>query len=365
MQKNSRLYLAEAIAHSWNRAGLSYSVVHGLHGYPDEIGRDLDILIERSNVDQAIAVAIAEAKKHGFEASLFRWSHWGLYQLALIDEESNTSLPLDLMCTIDIWRAKWIQFVDQELLEKLVVGDDNIGPFRVSHEGVFLKACIRPLLCGDLSRFGKEFPLPIEFPKLMSNRVLDNVLGEFGISLLKKKSVAALKQEFPDAMHRLQWNWIKTNPWAALKSLVLALWRRIRSYLFNPADLIIVKSPKPSETEENIRGLFPELLQVFIEVRIVPVSSSFLLKKWHMFWTWRPYPLSEFLVVVGVEKNSAKMGFSIKTSRKGGRWRFNPDFEIELAADLEKEEERTLLGEEIKIFLFKKYSTTINRKHLK
>src|SRR5919199_2971942 len=147
-----RLALAEAVAAGWGERSLSYAVVHGLERYPLCIGRDLDVAIARESVARAVETAVACARTHGFETALFRWSHWGLYQLALVDPEQSVALALDLLCTPNVWRAKWVQLVDQLQLERIRAGDDQLGPFRISEEGRFLKSCVRPLLCGDPSR---------------------------------------------------------------------------------------------------------------------------------------------------------------------------------------------------------------------
>src|ERR671939_351819 len=87
-----RLALAEAVAARWGDRSLSYAVVHGLERYPVCIGRDLDVAIARESIARAVETAIACGRDHGFGTALFRWSHWGLYQLALLDPEESVAL---------------------------------------------------------------------------------------------------------------------------------------------------------------------------------------------------------------------------------------------------------------------------------
>src|SRR5919206_657076 len=117
-----RLALAEAIAWSWGERSVSYAVVHGLERYPLCIGRDLDVAIGRESVPRAVATAVACGRDHGFGTVFFRWSHWGLYQLALVDPAESTALALDLLCTTDVWRAKLVRLVDRAQLDRITAG---------------------------------------------------------------------------------------------------------------------------------------------------------------------------------------------------------------------------------------------------
>src|SRR3982751_2868825 len=94
-----RLPVAGAIARSGGERSIPYAVVHGLERYPLCIGRDLDVAIGRESVPRAVETAVACGRDHGFGTVLFRWSHWGLYQLALLDPAGSIALALDLLCT--------------------------------------------------------------------------------------------------------------------------------------------------------------------------------------------------------------------------------------------------------------------------
>ena len=90
------------------------------------------MVIHRESVPSAVKIAIDVGREFGFCETLFRWSYWGLYQLALIDRKRAISLPLDPLCTTDVWKAKWIRLVDDPTLERLIGSDGRRGPFRVS-----------------------------------------------------------------------------------------------------------------------------------------------------------------------------------------------------------------------------------------
>src|SRR5919201_2149064 len=206
-----RLALAEAIAWSWGELSIPYAVVHGLERYPLCIGRDLDVAIGGESVVRAVETAVACGRDHGFATVFFRWSHWGLYQLALVDPAESTALPLDLLCTTDVWRAKLVRLVDRPQLDRITAGDDQLGPFRISEEGRFLKACVRPLLCGDLSRVaaGREWPLPVKPPYPIEREQLEELLGGAGAAAL---ATASSPGELTASPRGLQRRWSPSPP---------------------------------------------------------------------------------------------------------------------------------------------------------
>src|SRR5919197_550655 len=213
-----RLALAEAIASRWGEQSISYAVVHGLEQYPVCIGRDLDVAIGRESVAGAVETAVACGGDHGFGTVLFRWSHWGLYQLALVDPDESVALALDLLCTTDVWRAKLVRLVERPQLDRIVAGDDQLGPFRISEEGRFLKSCVRTLLCGDLSRLaaGREWSLPVTQPHPIEREQLEELLGREGASALAKASSPG---ELAASLPALQRRWVRSHPLAAARSV--------------------------------------------------------------------------------------------------------------------------------------------------
>src|ERR687887_1433418 len=292
-----RLALAEAIASSWGDRSIPYAVVHGLERYPACIGRDLDVAIGRESVPTAVETAVACGRDHGFESVLFRWSHWGLYQLALLDPEESVALALDLLCTTDVWRAKAIQLVDEPQLERITAGDDQLGPFRISEEGRFLKSCVRPLLCGDLSRLaaGREWSLPVTQPHPIEREQLEELLGREGASALAKASSPG---ELAASLPAMQRRWARSHPLAAARSVRDALAGRVRRRFLNPAACVFVTTPEPEDVLEAARELARAARRIFVDLRPVEMPSSPLRRTAAEGGGGRASPVSEFVVTV-------------------------------------------------------------------
>lgn len=289
-----RLHLAEEIANEWNKMGIPYAVVNGLRFYPKEIGRDLDIAVKIQDVKKLSNKALEVGKAHGFSTALMRWSHWGLYQLVLLSDDLECSLPLDFLCTESVWRAKAIWLMDSNTLERVIHGDDWLGPFRISREGQFYKTYLRTLLCGDIERFDREYPLPVEIPINATEKV-KSILGNY-INLLTKMTAVDLKSEFPNILWKMQINWVLRHPLESLKSITVAIKSRINRHLFNPAEIIVISADDIDEYIDRQNELISLAKKLFIELKIVPIKHRML-----YFEKLKRYlnpPVSEFVVIL-------------------------------------------------------------------
>jgi hypothetical protein len=344
-----RLALAEAIAASWGEQSIPYAVVHGLERYPLCIGRDLDVAIGSESVARAVETAIACGRDHGFGTVLFRWSHWGLYQLALVDPAESAALALDLLCTTDVWRAKLIRPVDRPQLDRITAGDDQLGPFRISEEGRFLKSCVRPLLCGDLSRLGagREWPLPVPPPHPIEREQLEELLGRERASALAGVSSPG---ELAGSLPGLQRRWARSHPVAAARSIRDAVAGRVRRRFLNPAACVFVATPKPEVVLDAARELAREARRMFVDVRPTELPSSRLQRTAAEVGVWRAPPVSEFVVTVVAGREHV--------AGPGLLHRVLPTTELTLTGGLSRERARDALRTRILDFLAQTYSVS-------
>jgi hypothetical protein len=341
-----RLALAEAIAASWGKQPLEYAVVHGLERYPLRISRDLDVAIGRQSVPRAVETAVACGRDHGFGTVFFRWSHWGLYQLALVDPEEATALALDLLCTTDVWRAKLVRLVDPPQLDRITAGDDQLGPFAISEEGRFLKSCVRPLLCGDLSRVaaGREWSLPVPPPHPIEREQLEDLLGREGASALARASSPG---ELAGSLQGLQRRWARSHPLAAAHSVRDAVAGRVRRRFLNPAACLFVATPEPEVVLDAARELAREARRMFVDARPVEMPSSRLRRTVAEIVVWRAPPVSEFVVTVVVGRE--------RLAGPGLLHRVLPTTELTLTGGLSGERARSALRTRIVDFLAETY----------
>jgi hypothetical protein len=299
----SRMRLAEEIASAFAREGIQYAVAHGTYGYPQSIGRDLDLVIRREDARKAILVAVDTAAQCGYTKAFSRWSHWGLFQLSLIRDDEREAMPLDFMCTTSIWRAKWIELMRSDHLLRVIEGDTMLGPFRVTEEGTFIKACLRALLCGDLRRFGREFPMPVTIPEQIRTQWLLELIGPYGMSLLASSSVEELKARY--SLRRLQGRWVARHPLGALKSLAISIYCRLQRAAFDAANVLVVETPRPDAVREAVEALKPEMKKLFLELNYYDAPKGGLAMKFGNAIGWRKLPVSEFCLAVVARKANA------------------------------------------------------------
>jgi hypothetical protein len=317
------------------------------------IGRDLDVAIAKESVPRAVATAVACGRDHGFGTALFRWSHWGLYQLALVDPAESIALALDLLCTTDVWRAKLVPLVDPAQLDRITAGDDQLGPFRISEEGRFLKSCVRPLLCGDLSRMGadREWSLPVTPPHPIDDQQLEELLGEAGASALASaSSPGELAAMLPAGLRGLQRRWARSYPLRAARSIRDAVSGRVRRRLLNPAACVFVTTPEPAVVLEAAQELARAARRMFLDVRPTELPSSHLRRTAAELAAWRAPPVSEFVVTVVVG------GPSGDVARLGLLHGVLPTAYLSLTGGLSHERARDALRTRIVDFLAETYS---------
>jgi len=154
-----RVRTAEALAEAFNQSGFNYIIVNGLYGYPDGIGRDIDILIRPENAPTAIFIADNIRKTLGWDSLLLRWSPYGTWQLFFVLRfpDRLAWLEVDLMHrrTMLIGAASLV-----DNFEELIDHPDQFcGPFPISRVGGYIKAQLRPILYGDLVRFESKYAL--------------------------------------------------------------------------------------------------------------------------------------------------------------------------------------------------------------
>jgi hypothetical protein len=354
LAEQRRVELAEAIASAWNQRPISYAIVHGLERYPECIGRDLDVVLHQETARTAVEIAVALGREHAFGTALFRWSYWGLYQLAMLDVDHSTALAFDLLSTTGVWRAKWVRMMNRGLHDRIIAGDGHVGPFRVSTHGRFLKSCVRPLLCGDLSRLGvgQEWPLPVALPNRVDLAGLRPLLGEAGVAaLLTASSTAELHARLPGGVQGLQRRWIRLHPFAAACSLADALVSRILRGCFNPSACLFVSSAAPEVTLRAAQELVEEAKGMFVEVRPAMMPGSRLSRISREATVWRAPPVSEFVVTIVSGPNPGPRSSLTPALLR----RFLPTGRIALPEELSSDETRALLRKRIVDLLAETY----------
>lgn len=144
---HSNIRQAEAIARAWNNVGIDYVVAHGLEGYPDYLGRDLDVLVAPSDIELAQSILIDLLSNSGWRSVICRkpWANWILAFDAHTSSQEYVEIDL-----ISHW--SW----GTQTLSRFPRSFDMVGPFRVDPWITFVKRDLLQLLGGNFPTIEKR-----------------------------------------------------------------------------------------------------------------------------------------------------------------------------------------------------------------
>ncbi len=338
-----RVATAEALAESFNRAGISYVLINGLYGYPSGIGRDLDMLVRPEQVPSIIAKCEEVCEQFGWDRLLVRWSPYGTWQLFFIRKDHG--------------RLSWLE-VDPMLKDTMVLGaacllgewgktrslavDYYRGPFPVSKVGHYVKSQLRPILYGDLGRFKRKYALEAVEDKDIVH-YLEGLLGKTMADRYCKATKAGV-DGVSGLGKKLKWvinsRFALRHPFLAIRNLIWSrMLRPIKLYLFTAGVVVRVAGPdlvKKREILEQVQSYLDGCFEVRIKQRWIGTGRkgdqpgeerSGWLRHWVRIGcqcasvTWRYYSQDRFLPksviqfvlygdgVTNVAMNPGKYGF--------------------------------------------------------
>jgi len=192
----TKKYIAELVASSWNEAGISYSVVHGLEKFPEEIGRDLDIFVEKKNINNCIKLTQEIVAQKNLYTNYHK-TLWGHYYLFIFKKETK---PIELILEIDLiahyqWATYLFALKPKPLFRK--------NGFKIDPWASFIKRILLQILSGNYSKFKQkpyEFDITTQEKETIESKLKlvlgKNLSGKF-LKLLYEKDIKGLKQLRP------------------------------------------------------------------------------------------------------------------------------------------------------------------------
>ncbi|MDA7865477.1 hypothetical protein N9062_00495 [Akkermansiaceae bacterium] len=106
--ESTKITALEKVAKAWSDAGIVWAVANGLEDYPDGIGRDLDIVVGRGSLRNAVEVVIACLGEAGWVVVPNRQG-WIWWVVAFRENEDGSlaSLQVDLFEHLQ-WAFTWV-----------------------------------------------------------------------------------------------------------------------------------------------------------------------------------------------------------------------------------------------------------------
>jgi hypothetical protein len=291
-----RVRTAEALAQAMNDAGIDYAVISGLYGYPQGIGRDLDVLIRREDTEKAVELARLVGQSLGWDSILLHPSPYDLLHIFFLKREPEKLVwfEVDLMHDRAMLMGATPLFPD---FDKILRTTEYVsGPFRTNKVSYYAKAQLRPICYGELERFEKKYDLdPIE------DREVQEYLKELIGQRCAKQLRAGARQGIRGVQHlgrKLRWamnlRYGLRHPLALVRNF---LWTRIgrpwQVYWHSTGIVFAIARPDAGDAqtaEEAVRyfnGCFEVRCRQFAERSgAAPGGPAPFLQRWFRALAW-------------------------------------------------------------------------------
>lgn len=258
----SRVELAESIAEAWNREGINYAVVHGLERYPDSLGRDLDIFMQKDQIDQALLLAVQVIKHKGWPVVIRPPSLYGKRIVAFAD---HYKIHLEIHISD---RLSWFTVTFANKPDPVY----QVGPFKIDPWASIVKRVLLVLLSGGRERF-RERPHELQLNEHewgSLNRFtlyIDPVNAWRFAQLLKEREIEGLFALTPKLRRALLLRSL-FRPFQALANSIRFLKRRAARYVSPCGPIIAIVGPDGVGKSTTILHLKEQLPSIFTRVRL-------------------------------------------------------------------------------------------------
>jgi hypothetical protein len=247
----NKVALLERIAAEWNGIGITYSVAHGIDGYPEQVGRDLDVLIARRDIARGMDAAQRVLEESG--ANVGRPPRlWGERVIALLDGPTPDMLEVHAVRAFT-WNGS--------ILADSPVPSERIGPFAIDPWVSFVKRIIMPLLAGASDRFrGAPSQLALSETEweIAWERLPPLVGAPLATALLHAVAagdVSAADRHAPALRRALALRGPTRHPAAALMLFARAVRRKLAQPFSPCAPVVALVAPPAVDREAIVRAI--------------------------------------------------------------------------------------------------------------
>ena len=208
--------LVAAIVDQWNRTGVNYSVANGLEGYPDRLGRDIDIVVAEPDLQAASATVEDVLGRSGWRVVVQKYGG-ELVQHFAIAPSGEESLIVDLFAGLR-WGPVW-------LVREPDASRDRHG-FQVDPWVTFVKRVLLHVLVSPGAKFGQRPDRLVMAPaerRAASTRLPTLIGGRLAtrlIDAIEEKDLAALETLQPEIRKALVLSAMRAGPARALRTAV-------------------------------------------------------------------------------------------------------------------------------------------------
>jgi len=226
---SSTVAIIEEITRQWKNEDIEYAVMHGLENYPNQLGRDLDVWINRKDIKRARTIAIRIFCDKGWTAVAPKTDPWQKKSIYAISK--NIFFELDLIPNL-FWGPV-------ALLKKRSVTEKQ-GPFYIDKTAEFVKTILLKVLSGI--PINTDFIFTIEIRKYCSE-VFGPKLGGLLVTLIERKDFKSLDKVRSSLRFQLIKRFVIRNPLMSIKNSINWFLREIMSHFYKIAPIVAVVGP--------------------------------------------------------------------------------------------------------------------------
>lgn len=267
----NRISAQEIVAQAWNAEGLTYVIAHGLEGYPNRLGRDLDLLMDQRQAHLALHRASDLLRSLGWTITACPPSLWGQRLVVLKEEDGHFSY-------IELHTMGELQWALMRFADTREPTSIHLGPFPLSYWATFAKAVLLPLLAGDVNRFSPAYLSELKRLGLTAEAIVERGERYFGHRLTSLLVSSALAGDVDrlislrGAARRACLRWILTHPIPTVRAMPRAVWRKLYRPWAPCGVQVILDIPVGLRADRLVEALSDTLEEVFVTIRIHPQS---------------------------------------------------------------------------------------------
>jgi len=248
------------LAEAWNARGIHYLVLNGIQGYPERIGRDLDVLVDQSATENAVSVAREALESVGFETAITP-SIWVVKLMAYGPNLAwDQAVLVDFLPEVD-WRGISLVRQAKPLFQ--------IGPFWFEPWASWAKRVLKVALGGDVKRAWEGHNWFLAHPEWLP-RVRENLLSIVGdpvgnrlwSSLQNECSIADLQHVMGAVRRRLVLDAFRKQPLSFAWGYLKAVRKRVFCRFVRSAPIVALVGPDGSG-KSSVAKRLAEHRQVF------------------------------------------------------------------------------------------------------
>lgn len=260
----NKIAALEGVARAWNEAGIPYAVAHGLEGYPERCGRDLDVLVPSDAAAAAMTLARRALERMGLTV-VQPPELWGKRLVAV-----EATRMADMLEVHTIPALAWANttFVARPR------PSGNVGPFQVDPWASFVKKALQPVLAGDMERFKLGSSLPsISQPERSAAaerlpRFCGRPLASRLVSALAEGDMQTVERLAPGLRRAVLVRGSIRAPVGSLRTAVRAVTRKLAQPFKPCAPVIAVVGPDGAGKSTVLQALARGDRLVFTEIRV-------------------------------------------------------------------------------------------------